>query len=206
MKKSWFALLAVWLLGSTSASMASDFKPYIGLAAGTFQLKYTQNSGARSAGLSEWTAGGFVKAGVEYGDYIGVEIRTGMTGRVHNTVPANLWGNPLPVQLSTGIDNFFSYLIKPQYPFADRYKVYGLIGGTAAIFDVGGDGKNIGVASSRLKTGFTYGLGLEYQFRLNGSLGIEWVEYWSDVAMSTGGNFTSKASIRGLSVMVNKSF
>jgi len=205
-KKSWFALLAVCLLGSTSASMAGDFKPYIGLAAGTFNLKYSQNHGANSAGLNEWTVGGFLKGGVDYGDYIGLELRIGMTGRTHNTVAANTNANPLPVKLTIGADTFVSYLIKPQYPFMERYRLYGLLGGTAANFHLYGDGRGVGVSSSKVKTGFTYGLGLEYQFRLNGSLGIEWVEYWSDVPMQVSPSFASKASIRGLSVMVNKSF
>jgi len=80
------------------------------------------------------------------------------------------------------MDNCFSYLIKPKDPVMERYKCYGLFGGTAAKFSLLRN-SGVGLISQNYKTGFTYGLGLEYQFRLNGSLAIEWIEYWTEVPM-----------------------
>ena len=202
MKTTWLGLLLLGLLAGVSTSSANDFKPYIGLAAGTFNLKYTQNKPQGTVGTNKWTWGTFLKAGVNYRDYIGLELRSGLTGRVSEIIPANAVGNARPVNLSIGADGFFSYLIKPQYPIADLYKVYGVFGGTVARFRVRGS-SGVGLVSSTWKSGFTYGLGMEYKFRLKGSLAIEWVEYWSDVPMWIGARTTSKASIRGVSVMVN---
>ena len=205
MKKMWFGLLAVCVLGSASAVSASDFKPYIGLGTGMFHLKYSENRAAGSLGMTTSTWGTFLNAGVQYKQYIGAEIRAGLTGSGSSTFPINTIGNALPLDLKIGVNNYFSYLLKPQYPVTDQFKVYGIFGGTAAKFETSSN-SGVQLKNSTWKTGVSYGLGLEYQFRLKGSVAVEWIEYWSDVDLGIANGARSKASMRGISVMVNKSF
>jgi len=191
-------------LGGGSAASANDFKPYIGLGVGMFQLKYSENSPQGSYGMSTATWGTFLNAGVQYKKYIGVELRGGLTGSGSADFPANTAGYALPLNVKIGVNNYFSYLLKPQYPVTDRLKAYGLFGGTAVKFDTIESSGGVQHRNVPWKTGVTYGLGLEYQFRLNGSLAVEWVEYLSGVDLANGSY--GKVSMRGLSVMVNKSF
>ncbi|OIO72542.1 MAG: hypothetical protein AUJ56_01275 [Zetaproteobacteria bacterium CG1_02_49_23] len=205
MKKTWFSFLVVCFLGGVSAADANDFKPYIGLGAGMFQLKYSENGPTGSLGMTKSTWGTFLNAGVQYKQYIGAELRTGLTGSGTATFPVNTIGNAAPIDLKIGVNSYISYLLKPQYPVTDQFKVYGIFGGTAAKFETT---STIGVQlkNSTWKTGVTYGLGLEYQFRLKGSVAVEWVEYWSDIDLGLANGSRSNASMRGVSVMVNKSF
>ncbi|WP_176957985.1 outer membrane beta-barrel protein [Mariprofundus sp. KV] len=198
MKKAWFSFLVVCFLGGVSAADANDFKPYIGLGAGLFHLKYTEDRAASNIGMNQSTWGTFLNAGVQYKKYIGLELRGGLTGGGSASFPANV----PPEFLKVRADAFFSYLLKPQFPVSDQLKVYGVFGGTAVKYEaIKSSG---GIQHVPWKTGVTYGLGLEYQFRLKGSLAIEWVEYLSAVQHASGRG--SEASMRGISFIVNKSF
>lgn len=205
MKKTYFGLLVLCFLGSATTAAAAELKYSLGLGVGSFNVKYSEQGPQGNLGLSGETWGSFLKGGVQYGDYVGLELRTGLSGKVDGSFPANTIGNAQPFNLKIGSEYFLSYLFKPQYPVMDRLSVYGLLGGTVAKFMTQ---SNIGVQQkgSTVATGFTYGLGLEYQFRLNGSLAVEWVQYWDETDLAITSNGTSKASMRGASVMVNKFF
>ncbi|WP_370465504.1 outer membrane beta-barrel protein [Mariprofundus sp. NF] len=194
----WFSLLMVCFLGCISVASANDLKPYIGLGTGLFHLKYTENRATSNIGMNQSTWGTFLNAGVQYKKYIGAELRGGLTGGGSASFPANI----PPESLKVRADAFFSYLLKPQFPVSDQLKVYGIFGGTAVKYEaIKSSG---GINHVPWKTGVTYGLGLEYQFRLTGSLAIEWIEYLSAVQHASGPG--SQASMRGISVIVNKSF
>jgi len=169
-----------------------------------FHLKYSEVRATSSIGMNKSTWGTFLNTGIQYKKYIGVELRAGLTGSGSAGFPANTLGYTLPVNLKIGTNAFFSYLLKPQFPVTDQFKVYGLFGGTAARFEATTSSGGVQRLNTPWKTGVTYGLGLEYQFRLKGSLAIEWVEYLSEVEHANGPE--SKASMRGISFIVNKSF
>lgn len=197
--------MVICLLGSGSVAFAGDLKTYIGLGGGLFHLNYEENGPQGSIGLNKSTWGTFLTAGAQYKQYIGAELRAGLTGDVQSTFPANAYGNANPFDLKLGVNSFFSYFLKPQYPISDQLKVYGILGGTAGNFKTTSN-NGVQLRTSTWKTGVTYGLGLEYQFRLKGSIAVEWLEYWSAVDLGIANGAFSKASMRGVSVMVNRSF
>jgi len=205
LKKVCFGILALCFLGSATTAAAAELKPYLGLGVGSFNVKYSERTPLGNLDMSGETWGAFLKGGVQYGDYVGMELRAGTTGNVSSLFPPNTIGNAAPLDLKIGSEYQLSYLFKPQYPVKERLSVYALLGGTMAKFLTKSSG-GVQQSASTWKTGFTYGLGLEYQFRLNGSLAIEWVQYWTDVDMAITNAGRSKASIRGASLLVNKFF
>lgn len=188
-----------------SAADAEDFKTYMGLSAGMFKVKYAENNAQGSLLLDKWTWGTFLTAGAQYKNHLAAELRLGTIGRTGHNFPANIIGNAQPFDLTIGNDIFISYLAKPMYPISDLYRIYGIFGGTAGKFYTHSSA-GVLLGQSTWKTGVTYGLGLEYQFRLKGSVAIEWVEYWSDVTLGMANGAISNASMRGVSMTVNKSF
>jgi len=201
--------LALFLVHGATAEAGSwveDFTPYIGIGGGGFSTKYTEQGALGGLKLSKSTWGSFLKAGLDNQRYyFAVEVRAGLTGSVSNIFPAGTIGSIRPVDLTVQTTNFISYFAKLQYPVTQKFKVYGLLGGTTGRFKVESSG---GVRGSVVtwKSAFSYGAGAEYRFRSKGSIGLEWVQYWNDVPLSIVSNTTSKASMYGVSLMINKFF
>lgn len=207
------AIMIASFIVFSPASKAQDFKPYIGVGTGLFAVQLKINDPlVGSASQRNPTVGGFIKAGVDVGKYFGGELRFGLTGN-----PSTNWGAGLPVgdglvtlvpsTASTKINNFFSYFGKIQYPFDKSFKVYALLGGTTAKFSsslsIGGSN----FAGDATKTGFSYGGGFEYKVADTVSVGVEWIEYWTNVALDTSALGTvTEGSFRGISATVNMSF
>lgn len=200
-----------YLCSSMAHAQGIQLKPYLGVGFGLFAIKYQLNDPlVGSFSQREPTWGAFIKGGLDINEYLGAELRVGTTGN-----PSASWGPGLPVgygfvttvpsTVNTKIDNFFTYLAKLQYP-VENGKIYLLLGGTTAKLNA-----NLSLAGTTLganygtKTGFTYGIGGDWQVLPNTSFGIEWVEYWTDVTLSTAGS-TDKGSFRGLSIVWNQSF
>jgi len=195
----------------SSNCQAQDMKPYIGIGGGIFAIQLKLNDplgGSFSQRNPTW--GSFIKAGVDVNEYFGGELRVGTTGK-----PSTNWGAGLPVgggfittvpsNVSTKIDHFFSYLGKIQYPVNDSYRIYALLGGTTAKYkdtlSIGGLAAN----NSYTKTGLTFGGGMEVNLNQRTSIGLEWIEYWTDVTLDTNGS-TDKGSFRGISATLNMAF
>jgi len=201
---------------STPASKAQDFKPYIGLGTGVFAVQLKINDpllgAAGIASQRNPTAGGFIKAGVDVNPYFGGEVRFGLTGD-----PSTDWGSELPVgdgfvttvpsKVSTKITDFFSYFGKIQYPVDDSFKVYALVGATTAKFNTTLSTVGVNITGDATKTGFSYGGGFEYKVADTVSVGVEWVEYWTNVTLETTSKGTvTEGSFRGVSATVNMAF
>jgi len=158
------------------------------------------------------TVGGFIKAGVDVGKYFGGEVRFRLTGN-----PSTDWGTGLPVgggfvtfvlsTVSTKISDFFSCFGKVQYPFDNSFKVYALLGGTTAKFNsllsIGG----FNLSGDATKTALSYGGGIKYKVADTISVGVEWIEYWTNVTLDTSALGTvTEGSFRGISATVSMSF
>ncbi len=209
MNKRIAILLSFFLVNGAAAEAGSwvgDFTPYIGIGGGGFNTSYSENGSLGGLKLSKTTWGSFLKAGLDNQRYyFGMEVRAGLTGSVSNNFPRLTIGNQLPFNLKVQTTNFISYFAKLQYPVTQKIRLYGLLGGTAGRFKVESTG---GVTGSVVtwKSAFSYGAGAEYKFRSQGSIGIEWVQYWNDVPLSIVSSRTSKASMYGASFMINKFF
>jgi len=189
----------------TSKAEAADFTPYIGLGGGVFSTEYSEQGTFGSLALKGTTWGSFIKAGVQYQQYLGVELRTGLSGSASTVFPAGTLGSATPIDLKIQTTNFMSYFIKAQYPVMRQFNVYGLLGGTAGRFKITSN-RGLQAASVTWKTSLSYGLGVEYKFRSKGSISAEWVQYWNRVPLQIATNATSKASMYGISLMINKYF
>jgi len=205
------AIALIFFAGFSGTSQADEFKPYIGLGTGVFAVGFKLNDPLVSSfSQRNPTWGSFIKAGVDVNKYFGAELRIGLTGN-----PSTDWGSGLPVgsglitlvpsTVSTKINHFFSYLGKVQYPFNEAFKVYGMFGGTTAKYTAKLSIAGLNFDENATKTGFTFGGGIEFMPSENISVGLEWVEYWTDVTISTAGS-TDKGSFRGLSATVSMSF
>jgi len=197
--------LAFFLVNGAVSVEAGDFTPYIGVGGGVFGAKYAEQGVLGGLELSKTTWGTFIKAGVDYQQYMGLELRTGLTGSVSNVFPAGTIGSITPVDLKIQTTNFISYFAKLQFPASQKFRVYGLLGGTAGRFKVTSS-RGLRGAITTWKSAFSYGAGAEYKFRSKGSIGVEWVQYWNHVPLSIVSNATSKASMYGASLMINKFF
>jgi len=198
--------LALFLSNGAVMAEAGDFTPYVGIGGGVFGTKYAEQALLGGLELSKTTWGSFIKAGVDNQRYyFGIELRAGLTGSISNTFPAGTIGSITPIDLKVQTTNFISYFAKLQYPVSQNFRVYGLLGGTSGRFKV--ESKR-GLRGSIVtwKSAISYGAGAEFKFRSKGSIGVEWVQYWSDVPLSIVSNATSKASMYGVSFMLNKFF
>ena len=200
-----FILLALGLLISSSHVYAMEMTPYVGLSTGFYHLKYSQNGAAGTLGMSGTTFGAEVKGGIQFGSYVGLELKVGKTGRISQNFPPGVIGNAWPLNLKVGTDVYISYLLKPQYEVKDRLKLYALLGGTGARFQTSSSSGNY-LQHATWKTGFSYGLGVEYMFRMNGSICLEFIQHWSAIQLGAALNTTSQASMRAMTISVNKYF
>jgi len=198
--------LSLFLVNGVVSAEAGDFTPYIGIGGGMFGVKYAEQGSLGGLELSKTTWGSFIKAGVDNQRYyFGVELRAGLAGSISNTFPAGTIGSITPIDLKVQTTNFISYFAKLQYPVSQSFRVYGLLGGTSGRFKVE---SRRGLRGSVVtwKSAISYGAGAEFRFRSKGSIGVEWVQYWSDVPLSIVTGATSKVSMYGASIMINKYF
>lgn len=191
---------SVMLAAAVPAVQAEDFKPYAGIGMGVFGLEYSE------PGLSQRNSvfGGFGKFGVDINDYVGVELRLGMTGKGKKTYPAAMVnGATQATELAQQFSSFFSYLGKLQYPVAENTKVYGLIGGTTARYKHTYTPANavIGSGQSASKTSLSFGFGGERFINDQVSIGAEWMQYWTSTTLNAATG--AKAKLWGASGTLN---
>ena len=207
MKKALFHL-TVFIAFFTSHSLhAQELEVYYGaLGVGAYSVSYTET---RPTGKIDITnsvrPAGFIKAGAD-AQFWGVELRLGLAGNGSKSFPAGTIGSATPFSIDVQASPFFSYLGKVQYPFNDELKAYILLGGTMANFSITPAGNPVLFSTSAIKTGFTYGIGAAYKPSPDFSVDIEWIQYWTGVAMVVSAAGSSKASFGGFGMSVSKSF
>jgi len=92
--------------------------------------------------LEDSTWGGIIRAGWEYNQYVGVEVRA-----LRATLDSD-WGET----------THYGIYLKPQYPIGEQFNIYGLLGyGHTEI-----DTNCVAINDSFKYDGFSYGIGLEY--------------------------------------------
>jgi len=205
LNKRMAAFLVLFLLNTAAPVEAGDFTPYVGIGGGVFSTKYAEQGALGGLVLDKTTWGSFIKAGVDYQQYMGIELRTGLTGSASNTFPAGTIGSITPIDLKVQTTNFISYFAKFQYPVTQKLRVYAILGGTAGRFKVTSS-RGLRGSAVTWKSSISYGGGAEFKFRSKGSISAEWIQYWNDVPLAIAAGATSKASMYGASFMVNKYF
>lgn len=177
------------LIGALHASLAQADdtlpEPYLGLGLGAFEL----NDGNGN----KYVFGGFAKGGVHIVENAAVELRLGGTSNVDRP---DFFVTTTPTFKA---DWFVSYLLKPQFEAADRFRLYGLIGATTLRASYTGAK---GAKFKKTNTDFSFGIGGEYEIVDELWIGVEWMRYSSSkdkVSIDTI-NRTNAGQFQGLDV------
>jgi len=206
MNKYVTVILALFLMQGGTAAYAGDVVPYVSIGGGQVVTEYVENGPSGGVSMKKSTWGTYIKAGVDLYQYTGFEVRGGITGRIQHDFPAGTLGSIPPLNVSAQVNGFVSYFAKLQYPITKSFKVYGLLGATTGHISVERN-QGVGGALKGWKTDLSYGGGLEYKFRVRGSIGLEWVQYWKNANLTPiPPSTSSNASLSGLSLSINKFF
>ena len=207
-KKKLFHLTACMALFTVSTLHAQEIEVYYAaLGVGAYSVEYTESraTGGLSVQASSMPAG-LIKIGVD-AELWGAELRLGaVSSATSSPFAIGTLGSATPFTLKIQASPFLSYLGKLQYPISDAMKVYVLLGGTMANFSINPSGTTVLLNSSATKTGFTYGLGAEFKPYSDFSVGVEWIQYWTNVDMSVSAAGRSRASFGGLNISINQFF
>ncbi len=158
--------------------------PYIGLGLGVYDMKFSQTGFSQSNNVF----GGFAKLGADFNDYLGAQLRVGLTEPGKTTYTGRT------VQLRT--DYLFSYLVKLQIPATSEFHIYGLVGGTTGKANISDSSAAIAPASAnKTATGFSFGGGLDYRVDDFMHVGLEYMRYWSGVKVNKTGYPASKMDV-----------
>jgi len=181
------------------AEKAEGIQPYVGIGAGAFSIGVKPTG---SVGISQknTVAAGFLQIGVDFNDYIGSEIRLGITGKGQTTHPAGAGNLPFTTSFTTTLklDQFYSYFAKLRLPLTSDANGYLLLGGTTSQFAASGSNTSV----TYTKTGFSYGAGVKQKWGENYALAAEWVKYWTTVRYNSAGN----SDVWGASIILSSSF
>jgi hypothetical protein len=146
--------------------------PYIGVGVGVYDLNF-KGSGLA---MSNNVAGGFVKLGADFNEYLGAELRVGATDRGKRNFPTGYYQQRARY--------LFSYLAKLQLPVTQQLRVYGLVGGTTGNLSfLTGAGQLAG----KVATGVSFGGGFDYQVDDFTRVGLEYMRYWNGVGVNKAG-------------------
>lgn len=205
-KTQTLGIMALSIFMLAPHAQAQDIKPYIGIGGGVFALQYKESGLGYSISQRNPTWGAFLKGGADFNEYVGAEVRLGMTGNPATDWPTGTLGSVVPFRISTKIDNFVSYLLKVGTPVGSESHIHAYIGGTTAKVTgtLSVSGLNFGESST--KTGVTFGAGYDFTIGDNAKLGLEWIEYWTDVNLGSTGGSVAKGSFRGLSATIKMTF
>lgn len=198
--------LAIGLCFTALPAQAIDFEPYAGAGLGGVLI---------DAGLGSQKAfSGYGILGADLHENYGVELRFGTTGNTGKSVivPAGYLCNdepynpftdgscgggegtvttlfgPTPATIS--VDWFIAYLFKLQYPIADAFTVYGLVGATT----LSSKFTFVGSTARIVRTTLSYGAGIDYDLGNQWLAGLDWMIYSNRADTSPGANY------RGLDV------
>jgi len=167
-QKNRIAALFIFILSFSVPAQSQDFHLYDGVGLGVVMFDLGPGIGTKDA------FGGFGQVGIDYGDYIGAELRMGSTSNVSFTY--------LGLNGTAGIDYFVSYLGKIQIPVSKQLRIYGLAGGTTARASVSISipGSIFSASASSTSTEFSAGGGIDVTVRDQWHLGAEYMRYAKD--------------------------
>lgn len=150
--------------------------PYIGLGVGIYDLKFHQGGFNQDNNVF----GGFAKLGADFNDYLGAELRVGLTEPGKTTYPGS--------SVTLRADYLFSYLVKLQFPVTQEFHIYGLAGGTTGKITLKDTSGAIAPSSAnKTATGASFGGGLEYRVDDFMDVGIEYMRYWNATKVNKTG-------------------
>lgn len=177
-------LLTASLLASSQVFAAenTDFKPYIGMGVSSFFLDIgPQPTGVSGFSTKPSVLGYVVKAGLDYQEYFGIELRAGASGTASQsgTVLA------VPTTMSVKIDTFVAYFLKARMSFDNDFGIYALAGGSNAKVSVKLNVLGVNVAASTNGSSFSFGAGATYDLGSNVSVEAEYMKYAADTAAAT---------------------
>ncbi|PIP01556.1 MAG: hypothetical protein COW18_04790 [Zetaproteobacteria bacterium CG12_big_fil_rev_8_21_14_0_65_54_13] len=206
MKKIVLCASMFFMLFSATSLYAQEVKVYAALEGGSYSLKYVESGTLRGFSATKTTIpAAILRLGVDYG-YIGGELRFGLMQTKSRTYPAGTLNHTAPFTLNFHNGPFFSYLGKVQYPISDAFNVYALLGGTMSKFSLTPFGSGTHLDYAAVKTGLSYGFGVEYKPRPLFAIGLEWMQYWSNVTTSMSNGNESKTSFGGFGLSFRRSF
>ena len=113
---------------------------YIGL--GLLWAGMSRDCACTGGKVEETTYGGIIRAGYEYNQYIGIEVRA-----LHSSIDKDI-----------ATTTHYGLFLKPSYPVSENINVYGLLGYGKTKLDCVVD------RLSYDENGFSWGVGMEYDF------------------------------------------
>jgi len=147
-------LTAVSCLIMAFGSSVQAQESYVGIGAGAFNV---------GTGVSKKAVGGgYLQLGNDFSEFVGVEVRAGASGKT---------GEELTLQPRTGIDWFAAAYLKPRYQISEQLTGYALLGVATIRASYSEPGL---IKQTKTRTGYAYGLGLQYRIAENYSLSGEW--------------------------------
>lgn len=174
MKRPLFVASACCLmLGFIGKAWASD--PYLGASVGAFNI---------GTGVSKKAVtGGFIQVGDDFSQYLGGELRVGLSGWAKQGVNAGA---------KSRIDWFGAVFIKPKYDFNDYWMGYALLG----VATLRASYSEPGLATQKkTRTSYAYGLGLQYRPAENYAVDIEYSHMLSKPSTNASAIRTSFAGV-----------
>lgn len=181
-------LAAAMLMAMPGLARAGDgdgssfgINPYIGMGLGVYDLKFSQTGFSQSNNMF----GGFANLGVDFNDYLGAELRVGLTEASKTAYTGRT------VQLRA--DYLFSYLAKLQFPITPEFRIYGLAGATTGKANIKDSSGAIAPSSAnKTTTGASFGGGFDYRVNDFMRVGLEYMRYWNGVNVNKAGYPASK--------------
>jgi len=167
-KKIGISAIFAFILSLSGPAQAQDIHPYAGAGLGVVMFDLGPGIGTKNA------FGGFGQFGIDYGDFIGAELRVGSTSNVSFTY--------LGLNGRAGIDYFFSYLAKLQLPVSEQLRIYGLAGGTTAKASVtiSIPGSIFSASASSTSSELSFGGGMDVKIQDQWHAGVEYMRYAND--------------------------
>ena len=145
------------MLAFSGSAFASD--SYVGASLGAFNV---------GTGVSKKAVtGGFVQIGNDFSEYLGAEVRIGASGNSKQGGAG---------QAKARIDYFGAALLKPKYNFDNQWMGYALLGVASIRSSYTETGLN---KQTKTRTGYAYGLGVQYRLSDNYALGAEYMHMLS---------------------------
>ncbi len=150
-KKHMLAAACCACLLSAQSAMAMD--PYVGVGVGAFNI----GTGVTKKAVT----GGYLQVGDDFSEHLGGELRIGTSGQT---------GEEFTLQPRVKVDYFMAAFLKGRYDLAPNWNLYGLLG----IATVKGSySQGAQPKQSKTRTGYAYGLGVQYRFADQFAIGAE---------------------------------
>lgn len=176
-KRFAWALLAM-LLWPAAYARAGDMNTYLGVGLGAFGLEY------KEPGLKQKNNvfGGLLLGGVDFNNYLGVQLRLGTTDKGKGGFAAGTLGLPVTFTRAQRADFFASYLARLRYPVSPDMRLYALLGATTAKVSVS-FAPAVATFTPVTRTGVSFGAGFDADINDHWIGGLEWVQYWTGVKL-----------------------